>query len=246
MLTPFKVMLGIGPPGLIWPFTLLGTSASESSPSPRSLIPRGAISGRCKPELSQRSVISAKFSQPLSSDQVPTPRPGRPPRPARGIPPGHCPQPMQLPTHICAFCSASRLAMSDCASPNWSNNRLSSAEASARDCAAPGFSLFCILPTACLRHSPTLPYWLPGLTALSTSSSIFFNCSSVRLAFFNWSIIFCSVCSAASAWPLSSCSARSLPNWACCICSCCIALAIACIFSKSISATFKSFRNWSI
>src|SRR6266513_217978 len=66
MLTPLSVMLGIEPPGLILPFTLVGTSASDNSPSPRSVSPRGAMSGRCRPELSHRSVIWAYGSQPLS------------------------------------------------------------------------------------------------------------------------------------------------------------------------------------
>src|SRR5271165_4675587 len=117
MLTPFNVMLGIWPPGENWPFTLVGLSASFSSPSPRSLTPRGSLSGRTSPELSHRSDWAGLYPQLLfSSAQVPTPLPGRPPSPAFGGPlPLDCAQPWPVPTDCEAWLSASNSAESACA-----------------------------------------------------------------------------------------------------------------------------------
>ena len=49
--TPLSVMLGIWPPGDIWPFTLVGLSDSLSEAS-RSVRPFASMSGRWMPELS--------------------------------------------------------------------------------------------------------------------------------------------------------------------------------------------------
>src|SRR6185295_15536918 len=99
MLTPFNVMLGIGPPGDIWPRTFVGVRFGLKS-SGRSVWPRGSISGRVTPELSMGPVCSQNVHPSCSSAQVPTPDPGFPPwlhpRPLQSAQPAplhalHCP-----------------------------------------------------------------------------------------------------------------------------------------------------------
>src|SRR2546421_4589993 len=97
MLTPFKVMLGIGPPGENWPFTLSGLSALLRSVL-RSVWPRESMSGRLIPELSQ-CWLHSPFHSPSGLPQVPTPLP--PGLPPLGLNPGllHLLQPWQVATH---------------------------------------------------------------------------------------------------------------------------------------------------
>src|SRR5215472_8825821 len=114
MLTPLSVMLGIWPPGENWPFTLVGFRASLSSPGPRSEWPRGSMSGRTTPELSQRTFHSP-FHSALSLAQVPTPFPGLPPGLVLypDLLPLHWPQHWPDETHMEAWFSASSSAESD-------------------------------------------------------------------------------------------------------------------------------------
>src|SRR5438105_13187802 len=135
MLTPFNVMLGIWPPGENWPLTLVGLSASLNSPGPRSVWPRGSMSGRTMPELSHRS-LNSPFHSAVLSDQVPTPLPGLPlESPTPGL--LHAFQPWQLPTHIDAWFMFSKVASNSFASPICCLSFPNSVAAAANDCAAP-------------------------------------------------------------------------------------------------------------
>src|SRR5260221_8061588 len=105
MLTPLRVMLGIWPPWENCPFTLVGLSASETSPSPRSVWPRPSMSGRTTDELSHPAV-DWPFHPESSSAQVPTPEPGLPPGlKVGGRLPGR--QHLPVPRHMDAWLSAS-------------------------------------------------------------------------------------------------------------------------------------------
>src|SRR5258708_4097074 len=151
MLTPFKVMLGIWPPGENWPLTFVGFKASFSSPFPRSVWPRDAMSGRTTPELSQRSFHWPSYIQPFfSSAQVPTPLPGLPPLPALGGP-LHAFQPWQEPTHIEALLRFSSASANCAPSPICCISLSSSLAASARDCEAAALSPSCICLEALFR-----------------------------------------------------------------------------------------------
>src|SRR5882672_8028988 len=149
MLTPFKVMLGIWPPGENCPLTFVGLRASLNSPSPRSVWPRASVSGRTTPELSQRSE-NWPSQAALASDHVPTPLPGLLPF---GLKPGllHLLQPWHVLTHVEALLRASNSAMIAWPSPICCISFSSSLAAAASDCEAPGLSPACICLAALLR-----------------------------------------------------------------------------------------------
>src|SRR6266404_935074 len=158
MRTPFRVMLGICPPGETVPLTFVGFSASLNSPGPRSVTPFPSISGRTMPELSHRSLHAPSYIQPLSSSaHVPTPLPGL--FLPLGLKPGllQAFHPWHVPTHMEALFRASSSDEIACASPNCCISFSNSLDASASDCAAPAFSPPCICLHAPFKWSATFP-----------------------------------------------------------------------------------------
>ena len=132
-------MLGIGPPGENWPFTLVGLSASLSSPRRDRFGPVRPCPAARRPSYPNRRSI-LRSTQRCRRPRSPLHEPGLPP----GLKSGrtfarrqHWPCLM----HIEAWFSASKVAASSFASPICCIRLSSSLAAAASDCAAAGLSL---------------------------------------------------------------------------------------------------------